>query len=69
MPREGKTCSKVGMGFVIIEVMYSEQPFYIVVTDEQNKVCTYVCVVFEKSINSCTDPTFLCGCANVELMS
>ena len=47
MPREGKTCSKVGMGFaclcvVIIEVMFSEQPFYIVVTDEQNKVCTYV---------------------------
>ena len=47
VPREGKTCSKVGMGFaclcvVIIEVMFSEQPFYIVVTDEQNKVYTYV---------------------------
>ena len=46
VPREGKTCSKVGMGFaclclVIIEVMFSEQlfTFYIVVTDEQNKVC------------------------------
>ena len=37
---------------VIIEVLFSEQPFYIVVTDGQNKVCTYVCVVFEKSINS-----------------
>ena len=47
----------VGMGFaclcvVIIEVMFSEQTFYIVVTDEQNKVCTYTCGVFEKSINS-----------------
>ena len=57
VPREGKTCSKVGMGFsclcvVIIEVMFSEQPFYLVVTDEQNKVCTQVHVVFEKSINS-----------------
>ena len=57
VPREGKTCSKLGMGFaclcvVIIEVMFSEQPFYIVVTDEQNKVCTYIPVVFEKSINS-----------------
>ena len=57
VPGEGKTCSKVGMGFaclcvVKIEVMFSEQPFYIVVTDEQNKVCTYVCVVFQKSINS-----------------
>ena len=57
VPREGKTCSKVGMGFaclcvVIIEVMFSEQPFYIVVTDEQNKVHTYVRVVFEKFINS-----------------
>ena len=56
MPREGKTCSKVGMGFaclcvVIIEVMFSEQPVYIVVTDEQDMVCTYVRVVFEKSIN------------------
>ena len=45
------------MGFaslcvVIIKVMFSEQPFYIVVTDEENKVCTYVCVVFEKFINS-----------------
>ena len=57
VPREGKTCSKVGVSFaclcaVIIEVTFSEQPFYIVVTDEQNKLCTYVCVVFEKSINS-----------------
>ena len=55
--REGKACSKVGVGFKcmcveIIEVMFSEQPFYIVVTDEQNKVCTHVCVVFEESINS-----------------
>ena len=54
MPREGKTCSKVGMGFaclcvVIIEVMFSEQPVYIVVTEDM--VCTYVRVVFEKSIN------------------
>ena len=45
------------MGFaclcvVVIEVMFSEQPFYIVVTDEQNKVCTCVRVEFEKSINS-----------------
>ena len=57
MPREGKTYSKVGMGFtclcvVIIELMFSEQPFYIVLTDEQNKVCTYGCIVFEESINS-----------------
>ena len=57
VPRDGKTCSKVGMGFaclcvVIIEVMFSEQPLYIVMTDEENKVCKYVCVVFEKSINS-----------------
>ena len=54
VPREGKTCSKVGMGFaclcvVIIEVMFSEQPVYIVVTEDM--VCTYVRVVFEKSIN------------------
>ena len=54
MPREGKTCSKVDMSFpcmcvVIIEVMFAEQPFYIIVTDEQNKVCTYVRVVLEKS--------------------
>ena len=52
-----KTCSKVGMGFaclcvVVIEFMFSEQPLCIVVTDEQNKVCKYVRVVFEKSINS-----------------
>ena len=57
VPREGKACSKVGMGFaclcvVIIEVMFSEQPVYIVVTDEQDKVCTYVRVAFEKSVNS-----------------
>ena len=57
MPSEGKTCSKVGMGFaclcvMIIEVTFSEQPFYIVVTDEQNKVCAYIRVVFDKSINS-----------------
>ena len=42
MPLKGKTCSKVGIGFaslcvVIIKVMFSEQPFYIVVTDEQNR--------------------------------
>ena len=60
------------MGFaclcvVIIEVMFSEQPFYIVVTDEQNKVCTYVCVVFEKSINSVA-LVLVCGCTNVELI-
>ena len=62
MPREGKTCSKVGMGFaclcvVIIEVMFSEQPFYIVVTDGQNKVCTYICVVLRSpSTLCCTGP-------------
>ena len=57
VPREGKTCCKVGMGFaclcvVIIEIMFSEQPLYIAVTDGQNKASTYICVVFEKSINS-----------------
>ena len=45
VPRKGKTCSKVGMGLaclcvVVIEVMFSEQPFHIGVTGEQNIVCT-----------------------------
>ena len=45
VPRKGKTCSKVGMGcaclcVVVTEVMFSEQPFHIGVTNEQNMVCT-----------------------------
>ena len=68
VPREGKTCSKVGMGYaclcvVLIEVMFSEQPFYIVVTDEQSKVYTFVCVVFvylrSPSTLWCTGPLFV----------
>ena len=39
--------------FTLAEFMFvMQQPFYMVVTDEQNKVCTYIQVVSEKSINS-----------------
>ena len=54
--------------FTLAEFMFvMQQPFYIVVTDEQNKVCKYICVVFEKSINSIA-LVLVCGCMNVELI-
>ena len=43
VPCKGKTCSKVGMDFaslcvVIIKVMFSEQPFYIVVLNKTGQL-------------------------------
>ena len=62
-------CMHFVMHIQIILQMYSnpEQPFYIVVTDGQSKECTYVRVVFEKSINSVA-LVLVCGCTNVELI-
>ena len=57
----GFTCLCV----VIIEVMFAEQPYYIVVTDEQNKVRTYVHVVFENSINPFVALILVCGSLDV----